>query len=87
MQRRGEDNTPSGGHAREVERPSANDNADDAGGAERDAAAEEAFLRGLLARGEAARAVDGKLPPGALYEIVEEPPGRLPKVVRRRFSR
>lgn len=49
--------------------------------------AEEAFIRGLLARGEAARAVNGVLPPGALFEIVEEPPGQLPKVVRRRFSR
>lgn len=48
--------------------------------------AEEAFVRGLIARGEAARAVDGELPPGATYEIVEERPGRLPKVVRRRFS-
>jgi hypothetical protein len=86
VQRREEDNTPSDGHAREVEPPPANDNVDDAGGAERDVAAEEAFLRGLLARGEAARAVNGKLPPGALYEIVEEPPGRLPKVIRRRFS-
>jgi hypothetical protein len=50
-------------------------------------AAEEAFVRGLLERGEAAKAVDGELPPGALYEIVEERPGQLPKVVRRRFSR
>jgi hypothetical protein len=55
--------------------------------AEGDVAAEDAFIRGLLARGEAAKAVDGELPAGALYEIVEEPPGRLPKVVRRRFSR
>jgi hypothetical protein len=49
-------------------------------------AAEEAFVRGLIARGEAAKAVGGKLPPGATHEIVEERPGRLPKVVRRRFS-
>lgn len=48
--------------------------------------AEKAFVRGLIERGEAAKAVDGKLPPGASYEIVEERPGRLPKVVRRRFS-
>lgn len=48
--------------------------------------AEEAFIRGLIARGEAAKAVGGKLPPGATHEIVEERPGRLPKVVRRRFS-
>jgi hypothetical protein len=48
--------------------------------------AEEAYVRGLVARGEAAKAVDGKLPPGATHEIVEERPGRVPKVVRRRFS-
>lgn len=48
--------------------------------------AEEAFVRGLIVRGEAAKAVDGELPPGATHEIVEERPGRLPKVVRRRFS-
>jgi len=48
--------------------------------------AEEAFVRGLIARGEAAKAVDGKLPAGATHEIVEERPGHLPKVVRRRFS-
>lgn len=47
---------------------------------------EAAYVRGLIERGEAAKAVDGKLPPGATYEIVEERPGRLPKVVRRRFS-
>jgi hypothetical protein len=54
--------------------------------AEKSSPAEEAFVRGLIARGEAAKAVDGKLPPGATHEIVEECPGRLPKVVRRRFS-
>lgn len=48
--------------------------------------AEEAFVKGLIARGEAAKAVDGKLPPGATHEIVEERPGQLPKLVRRRFS-
>lgn len=48
--------------------------------------AEADFVRGLIARGEAAKAVDGKLPPGATHEIVEERPGRLPRVVRRRFS-
>lgn len=47
---------------------------------------EAAFVRGLIERGEAAKAVDGKLPPGATHEIVEEQPGRLPKVVRRRFA-
>jgi hypothetical protein len=80
--------TPGGAEAREGE-PLSAAAADEHGavGAEGDVAAEEAFIRGLLARGEAARAVDGKLPAGALYEIVEEPPGRLPKIVRRRFSR
>jgi hypothetical protein len=53
---------------------------------EQSEAAEEAFIRGLIARGEAAKAVDGKLPPGATHEIVEERPGQLPKIVRRRFS-
>lgn len=48
--------------------------------------AEEAFVRGLIERGEAAKTVDGKLPPGATHEILEERPGRPPKVVRRRFS-
>ncbi|MGN6588087.1 MAG: hypothetical protein ACTHKT_11575 [Solirubrobacterales bacterium] len=48
--------------------------------------AEEAFVRGLIERGEAAKAVNGKLPPGATHEIVEERPGRLPKIVRRRFA-
>jgi hypothetical protein len=51
-----------------------------------EAAAEEAYVRGLIERGEAAKAVDGKLPPGATHEIVEDEPGKPPKVVRRRFS-
>jgi len=44
------------------------------------------FIEGLLERGEAAEAVDGELPPGATHEIVEQRPGRLPKVRRRSFS-
>jgi hypothetical protein len=57
------------------------------GADEEDYTAEEAaFVSGLIARGEAAKAVDGELPPGATHEIVEERPGQLPKVVRRRFS-
>jgi hypothetical protein len=48
--------------------------------------AEEHFVRGLLARGEAAKRVDGELPAEATHEIVEEPEGELPKVRRRRFS-
>jgi hypothetical protein len=56
-------------------------------GSAKEREAEEAYVRGLIARGEAARAIDGKLPPGATHEIVEERPGRVPKVVRRRFSK
>jgi hypothetical protein len=52
-----------------------------------DRRAEESFVRGVIARGEAAKAVDGKLPAGALFEIIEEAPGELPKIVRRRYSR
>jgi hypothetical protein len=47
----------------------------------------EAFVRGLLERGEAAKADgSGKLPPGATHEIVGETETGLPIVVRRRFS-
>ncbi len=49
-------------------------------------ASEEDFVRGVVARDEAARPEDGELPPGATHEIVEEPPGELPKIRRRRFS-
>ena len=48
--------------------------------------AEEAYVRGLIERGEAAWPVDGELPPGATHEIIEERPGELPKVRRRRFA-
>lgn len=47
--------------------------------------AEAAYVEGLVARGEAARAVDGALPPGATHEIVEDEEGRT-VVRRRRFS-
>jgi hypothetical protein len=48
---------------------------------------EEAFVTGLTVRGDAAKPdKDGELPPGATHEIVEQRPGRLPKVRRRRFS-
>ena len=50
-----------------------------------EAAAREAFEAGLRARGEAARAVDGKLPPGATHEIVTDEDG-TERLVRRRFS-
>ncbi|MDQ4098727.1 MAG: hypothetical protein M3144_12785 [Actinomycetota bacterium] len=42
------------------------------------------FIQALIARGEAARAIDGKLPDGATHEIVEDDEGRI-TVVRRRF--
>jgi hypothetical protein len=54
---------------------------------ERERAAKEAFVRGIIERGEAAKPDrNGKLPPGATHEIVEEVEGELPKIRRRRFS-
>lgn len=48
-------------------------------------AAEEAFVQGLIARGEAVPADDGELPAGATHELVEgDEPNR--GVRRRRFS-
>ena len=48
--------------------------------------AEEAFVRGLIERGEAAKADEhGNLPPGATHEIVGVSASGLPLVVRRRF--
>jgi len=45
------------------------------------------FVKGLVDRGEAAKAdADGKLPSGATHEIVGETETGLPIVVRRRFS-
>lgn len=53
---------------------------------ERAKRAEEAFIRGLVERGEAARADEhGNLPPGATHEIVGVSPSGAPIVVRRRF--
>ncbi len=53
---------------------------------ERAKRAEEAFIRGLIERGEAAKADEhGNLPPGATHEIVGVSPSGLPIVVRRRF--
>jgi hypothetical protein len=47
---------------------------------------EEAFIRGLIERGEAAKADEhGNLPPGATHEIVGVAPSGLPIVIRRRF--
>jgi hypothetical protein len=45
-----------------------------------------AFIKGLVDRGQAAKALpDGNLPPGATHEIVGEAPNGLPIVKRRRF--
>jgi hypothetical protein len=53
----------------------------------RERAAEEAFVRGVIERGEAAKPDrEGKLPPGVTHEIIEETEGGLPKIRRRRFS-
>jgi hypothetical protein len=53
---------------------------------ERAKRSEEAFIRGLIERGEAAKADEhGNLPPGATHEIVGVSPSGLPIVVRRRF--
>jgi hypothetical protein len=53
---------------------------------ERAKRAEEAFIRGLIQRGEAAKADEkGNLPLGATHEIVGVSPSGLPIVVRRRF--
>ncbi len=47
---------------------------------------EEAYVRGLIERGEAAKADEhGNLPPGATHEIVGVAPSGSPIVVRRRF--
>ncbi|GHP01050.1 hypothetical protein KSF_110970 [Reticulibacter mediterranei] len=53
---------------------------------ERKKRAEEHFVEGVLTRGEAAKPQQGKLPPGATHEIVEEKEGEQPKIRRRRFS-
>ncbi len=45
----------------------------------------ERYIEALIARGEAARAVDGELPDGATHEIVEDEQGNV-TVVRRNFS-
>jgi len=51
------------------------------------ASAERAYVEGLIARGEAARADEhGELPPGATHEIVAWREGELPVLRRRRFS-
>lgn len=49
-------------------------------------AAKDEYDRGLLTRGEAAVAKDGKLPPGATHEIVGKTADGKPILRRRRFS-
>lgn len=47
--------------------------------------AEEAFVRGVVTRGEAAEPEEGKLPSGATHEIVESEESP-PRIRRKRFS-
>jgi hypothetical protein len=50
-------------------------------------AAEKKFVEDTLIRGEAAQAdEEGKLPPDATHEVVEEHEGELPTIRRRRFK-
>jgi hypothetical protein len=50
-------------------------------------AAERKFVEDTLIRGEASEAdEEGKLPPDATHEIVEEHEGELPTIKRRRFK-
>lgn len=44
----------------------------------------ERYIQDLIARGEAAEAVNGVLPPGATHEIIRGPDGKL-TVRRRRY--
>jgi len=47
---------------------------------------EDAFIKSLIAHGQAAKALpDGSLPPGATHELVEDEHGQL-RVIRRRYS-
>jgi hypothetical protein len=49
-------------------------------------AEEESFTRSLVRHGQAARrGADGRLPPGATHELVDDGEGPA-RVVRRRFS-
>jgi hypothetical protein len=49
-------------------------------------AAAELFVKGVLTRGEAAKAVKGKLPPGVTHEIIGKGADGLLILKRRRFS-
>ncbi|MGH9226348.1 MAG: hypothetical protein ACRD2W_21740 [Acidimicrobiales bacterium] len=51
---------------------------------DRNAEVDDRYVQALIARGEAAKAVDGELPAGATHEIVEDEKGGV-TVVRRRF--
>jgi len=48
--------------------------------------AAELFVKGVLVRGEAAKAVKGKLPPGVTHEIIGKSSDGLLLIKRRRFS-
>jgi len=48
--------------------------------------AAELFVKSVLARGEAAKAVKGKLPPGVTHEIIGKGADGLLLLKRRRFS-
>jgi hypothetical protein len=50
------------------------------------AAAEEAFRRAAVARGDAVHSKDGKLPPGATFEIAGVDATGTPIIKRKRFS-
>lgn len=53
---------------------------------EKEKRAAEHFVKGALIRGEAAKSQNGELPPDAVYEIVEEKEGKLPKIRRDKFK-
>jgi len=48
--------------------------------------AADLFVKGVLVRGEAAKAVKGKLPPGVTHEIIGKGADGLLILKRRRFS-
>jgi hypothetical protein len=49
--------------------------------------AEQVFVEGVIARGEAASPVDGQLPAGATHEILDDDQdGAVPKIRRTRFK-
>jgi len=52
----------------------------------RDAAAEAAFRRASVARGDAAPSNNGKLPPGATFELEGYDKTGTPVIKRKRFS-